>query len=659
MKENWDMDPEMVTGTFSGSQKGFGFISVPGMEEDLFVPMDYTRQAFHGDTVMAMIVAPAEGHGKRAQAHVTRILKRAFTELTGVYQKNKKYGFVVPDLAKIPTDIFIPPKCARGAKNGQRVVVEITDYGSYKKSPEGKIKEILGDADDPSMDSAVVVRAFQIPDAFPKAARRQARMLPDEVPESDKAGRTDLRDLLTVTIDGADTKDFDDAISLTRVAGGFRLGVHIADVSHYVTEGSPLDQEAIHRGTSVYLPGLVVPMLPEALSNGLCSLKAGEDRLTLSCLITLDEKGRVTDHQIMESVIRVDRRLTYPQASEMIEAPDRFGEADADILHMLKDMHDLSLLLREKRRKRGGIDFDLPESKITLDEKGFPVKIEAYDRNEASRLIEDFMLLANETVAEDFYWQELPFVYRCHEAPDTDRIRRLFIFIRNFGYQMNIRQETVHPGEFQKLLGRIEGMPEEVMITRLVLRSMQRAAYTTSNYGHFGLAASCYCHFTSPIRRYPDLQIHRIIKEHLKGGLSEERQAHYRTILPDIAAASSVTERRADEAEREVNKIKKAEYMSQRIGQCYDGVISGLKNWGIYVELPNTCEGLIRLEDLWDDYYLLDDNGCELTGEDHGRVFRLGDPIRIRVLGVDMTTRTVAFEPADEVDGRLRPEDYL
>lgn len=425
--------------------------------------------------------------------------------------------------------------------------------------------------------------------------------------------------------------------------------MHIADVTHYVREKSALDKEALNRGTSVYLVNKVIPMLPHELSNGICSLNENVDRLALSCLMEIDGRGNVIGHEIAETVIRVNHRMSYTQVSHILDGDRELSETYSDSVDMFKSMKILSDLLREKRHERGGIDFDFPESKIILDEHDFPVDIHPYDRNPATKIIEDFMLMANETIAEDFFWQELPFLYRTHESPDADRIRRLMILIKNYGYHLNIKQDSVHPKEFQKLLGRIEGTPEETMISRLVLRSMKQARYTTEDFGHFGLAVSHYCHFTSPIRRYPDLQIHRIIKENIKGRLDDERQAHYYHILPEVAIQTSSTERRADEAEREVEKMKKAEYMSKRIGQRYVGVVSGITNWGLYVELPNTCEGLIRLQDMDDDYYVFDEIGYTLTGEDTGRIFRLGEKVGIIVKDVDFLSKTVNFMPDDTI----------
>ena len=647
-------EPDTFTGKFCGSTRGFGFVTIEGMEQDVFIPADETKGAFHGDTVLIQLVAPAVPAGgtraaKRAEGKVLQIVERGFTEVTGIFQKNKNYGFVIPDNQKIGSDIFIPCGKTMRAVNGHRVVVKLTDYGNDHKNPEGTVTEILGHADDPKTDILAVVKAFDLPTEFPEDVKTQLLSVPESVSPEETEGRRDLRDRMTVTIDGEDAKDLDDAITLEMKDGHYFLGVHIADVTHYVKEGSPLDKEALKRGTSVYLVNKVIPMLPHALSNGICSLNEGVDRLALSCLMELDERGGIIGHEITESVIRVNHRMSYNQVSRILDGDKELTVVYADAVKMFKEMKTLSDLLRKKRKERGGIDFDFPESKIELDDRDFPVDIHPYDRNPATKIIEDFMLMANETIAEDFFWQELPFLYRSHESPDTDRIKRLMILIKNYGYYMNIRQDSIHPMEFQKLLGKIEGTPEETMISRLVLRSMKQARYTTENLGHFGLAVSYYCHFTSPIRRYPDLQIHRIIKENLHGQLDDGRQAHYHHILPDVAVQTSSTERRADEAEREVEKMKKAEYMSKRIGQRYEGVVSGITNWGMYVELPNTCEGLIRLQDMDDDYYIFDENTYTLTGEDTGRTFKLGEHVRIIVKDVDFLAKAVNFMLEDSI----------
>ena len=635
-----------LAGTFSGHAKGFGFVTIEGREQDVFIPADKTKGAMDGDKVQ--IVIEGEAKGKRAEGAVLRILEHANKTVIGFYQKNKNFGFVLPDNQKLGQDIFIPQGKDMGAVTGHKVIVRITDFGDDRKKPEGVITEILGHVNDPGVDILSIIKAYGLPEGFPDEVMVQVAGIPDEVEEEEKKNRLDLRHLQTVTIDGEDAKDLDDAISISKENDDhYTLGVHIADVSHYVTENSPLDKEALKRGTSVYLVDRVIPMLPHKLSNGICSLNAGTDRLALSCLMEIDGKGNVIGHRIAETLIQVDCRMTYTAVNAIVtdRDPDVMEEY-RDFVPMFDLMKELADILRERRKKRGSIDFDFPESKIILDEKGRPVDIKPYERNAATKIIEDFMLMANETIAEDYFWQELPFLYRTHDYPDPEKMKRLGTFINNFGYTIRTQNGEVHPKELQKLLDKIEGTPEEALISRLTLRSMKQAKYTTVCTGHFGLAANYYTHFTSPIRRYPDLQIHRIIKENLRRGLSDRRFAHYDSILPEVAVQCSSMERRADEAERETDKLKKCEYMSKRIGKEYDGVISGVTNWGLYVELPNTVEGLIRVNDLTGDYFVFDEEHMELVGEMTRKSYKLGQKIRVQVADTDKLTRTIDFIPA-------------
>ena len=669
-----------VNGIFSGHPKGFGFVTVEGMEQDVFIPEDKTGAALHGDRVQIVVEPDSRmsgsrsgmgSGGRRAEGAVIRVLEHANEEVVGYYQKNKNFGFVIPDNQKLAKDIFIPQGCDMGAVTGHKVVARIKEFGDANHKPEGVVTEILGHVNDPGTDILSIVRAYGLPEEFPPEVMDEVEGCPDEVAvpgmtrdeetwdgpygigdltspadwTGDLAGRLDLRGLRTVTIDGEDAKDLDDAVTLCRDGqGGYILGVHIADVSHYVKEGRPLDKEALKRGTSVYLVDRVIPMLPHKLSNGICSLNAGTDRLALSCIMELDAQGNVLDHKIAETVIHVDRRMTYTAVNAIVTDGDEAVMAEYEgFVPMFMLMKEVSDILREKRKKRGAIDFDFPESKIILDAQGKPLEIKPYERNAATKIIEDFMLAANETVAEDYFWQSLPFLYRTHDNPDPEKMKQLGTFIHNFGYFIRLQQGEIHPKELQKLLDKIEGTPEEVLLSRLTLRSMKQAKYTTLCSGHFGLAARYYTHFTSPIRRYPDLQIHRIIKESLKGGLGEKRAGHYEAILPGVAMQTSALERRAEEAERETDKLKKCEYMSRFIGQEFDGVISGVTNWGLYVELPNTVEGLVRISELRDDYYIFDEQHYELVGEMTRKTFKLGQPIRVQVASTDRLLRTVDF----------------
>ena len=660
-----------VNGIFCGHPKGFGFVTVEGMEQDVFIPEDRTGAALHGDRVQIVVESQDRGGGRRAEGSVLKVLEHANKEVIGYYQKSKGFGFVIPDNQKISKDIFIPQGCDMGAVTGHKVVARIKEFGDANHKPEGVVTEILGHVNDPGTDILSIVRAYGLPEEFPPEVMDEVEGCPDEVAvpgmtrdeetwdgpygigdltspadwTGDLAGRLDLRGLRTVTIDGEDAKDLDDAVTLCRNGqGGYILGVHIADVSHYVKEGRPLDKEALKRGTSVYLVDRVIPMLPHKLSNGICSLNAGTDRLALSCIMELDDQGNVLDHKIAETVIHVDRRMTYTAVNAIVTDGDEAVMAEYEgFVPMFMLMKEVSDILREKRKKRGAIDFDFPESKIILDAQGKPLEIKPYERNAATKIIEDFMLAANETVAEDYFWQSLPFLYRTHDNPDPEKMKQLGTFIHNFGYFIRLQQGEIHPKELQKLLDKIEGTPEEVLLSRLTLRSMKQAKYTTLCSGHFGLAARYYTHFTSPIRRYPDLQIHRIIKESLKGGLGDKRAGHYEAILPGVAMQTSALERRAEEAERETDKLKKCEYMSGFIGQEFDGVISGVTNWGLYVELPNTVEGLVRISELRDDYYIFDEQHYELVGEMTRKTFKLGQPIRVQVASTDRLLRTVDF----------------
>ena len=638
-----------LVGTFISHPKGFGFVEIEGRSEDLYIPESGVNGAFHQDQVQVELLK-GQG-GRRQEARIVKILSHGLTKVVGTYQKSKSFGFVIPDLEKISTDIYIPAEGSKGAVTGHKVVVELTDYGDDKHKPEGRITEILGHVNDPGVDILSIVKGYDLPVEFEEKLLNQAERVGKPVSEADMAGRRDLRSLQMVTIDGEDAKDLDDAVSLTREGENYCLGVHIADVSNYVQENSALDREALNRGTSVYLVDRVIPMLPHTLSNGICSLNQGEDRLALSCLMKVNKKGEVVSYEIAETVICVDRRMSYTAVRKILEEgdPELIQEYE-ELVPMFQDMQELAAILRKKRRQRGSIDFDFPESKIILDQKGNPVSIEPYERNVATDLIEDFMLLANETVAQHFYWMEVPFLYRTHETPDAEKIEKLATFIHNFGYHIKIKtsDHEVHPKEIQKLLASIEGTEEEALIARLALRSMKQAKYSVECTGHFGLACACYCHFTSPIRRYPDLQIHRIIKEQLRGRLMEKRIDHYKEILPEIARQTSRLERRADEAERETDKLKKAQYMKHHIGETLEGIISGITAWGIYVELPNTVEGMIHVARLTGDYYYYKEETFEMVGRDTGRCFKLGQRLKVFVDSVDMVSKSVDFLLAED-----------
>lgn len=632
---------EHYKGVFQANSRGFGFVAPEDGGEDVFISEDNMLGAFQGDEVEYIITAAPSG--RRREGKIVRILSHTVRKIVGLYEKSRNFGFVRPDNQRYLNDIYIPSGKEMGAMTGHKVVVELTSYGGEHAKPEGRIIEIIGHINDPGTDILSIVMDYGIRTEFPEKVLNQAVRVGKEVSEADCAGRKDLRDWQMVTIDGEDAKDLDDAVSLTMEGENYVLGVHIADVTNYVQERSALDREALERGTSVYLADRVIPMLPQKLSNGICSLNAGENRLALSCIMKISKTGEIVDHEIAETVICVDRRMSYSGVQKILQSDEQALKENEEFVPMILQMKELSDLIRERRGRRGSIDFDFPETKIQLDENGKPVEIRPYERNDATKIIEDFMLMANETVAEEYFWRELPFLYRTHEVPDEEKIRKLSTFINNFGYHIHVRNE-VKPKEIQKLLGKVEGTPEEDLISRLALRSMKRARYTTENTGHFGLAAKYYTHFTSPIRRYPDLQIHRIIKENLRGRLNENRISHYEEILPEVARKCSEHERSAEEAEREVTKMKKAEYMRARIGEEYDGVISGVTKWGIYVELPNTVEGLVHVADMKDDHYEFSEQEYELYGRHTGKTYKLGQRIRVRVADADKVQRTVNFE---------------
>nr|WP_288673394.1 ribonuclease R [uncultured Blautia sp.] len=637
-------------GTFIGHPKGFGFVEIEGQDEDIFIPESDTGTAMHQDKVR-IIIRDDKKEGKRQEGVVVKVLERGMPEIVGTYQLNRDFGFVISDNPKFSKDIFIPRKEAAGIKNGDKVIVVITDYGSGNKNPEGKIKENLGNIRTPGTDILAIVKSFGIPSEFPEKVMKQAQRVPDHVLDADRDGRLDLRHLQTVTIDGEDAKDLDDAISLTKEGDIYHLGVHIADVSNYVQYNSALDREALKRGTSVYLADRVVPMLPERLSNGICSLNQGEDRLALSCLMDINEKGKVVSHQIAETVINVNERMCYTDVKNILEDTDEEAKKRYDaLIPMFFMMKELSGILRNSRHHRGSIDFDFPESKIILNAAGKAIDVKPYEANVATKIIEDFMLMANETVAQEYCTEEIPFVYRTHDNPDPEKVESLLTLLHNQGVKIQKAKEEISPKEIQQIIESIEGLPNEAMISRLVLRSMKQAKYTTECSGHFGLAAKYYCHFTSPIRRYPDLQIHRIIKDNLRGRLMREgRTEHYAEILDEVARQSSVCERRADEAERESDKLKKAEYMSYHLGEEFEGIISGVTGWGLYVELPNTVEGLVHVNTLRDDYYVFDQESYELRGEITKKVYKLGDKVRVRVADADKMLKTVDFELVSDI----------
>ncbi|QFJ55723.1 ribonuclease R [Pseudobutyrivibrio xylanivorans] len=638
---NKDVEPDII-GRFISHKDGFGFIEVEGQDEDYFVGRDNTGFAMQDDIVAAVLTFGAPG--KRQEARVVRIITHGFSEVVGTFESSGTFGFVVADSQKMLRDVFIPAGKDMGAVTGHKVVCHIDDYGDENHKPEGHITEILGHKNDPGVDILSIVKAFGIPTEFPEKVIKQASTVAKPVSEADMAGRNDLRDLCVVTIDGEDTKDIDDGVSLVMDGDNYVLGVHIADVTNYVQESSALDVEALKRGTSVYLADRVIPMLPHTLSNGMCSLNEGEDRLALSCIMTFDKKGNLVDHEICESVIHSNHRMTYTSVYAIMTGDEAEREKYSDVFEMIDNMFELSKILRAKRRKRGSIDFDFPETHIIIDEEnGKVVGLAPYERNDAHKLIEDFMLAANETVAEHFALMESPFVYRVHGAPDPEKMQGLAHFLGACGYSFKGKTDSVKPKEIQKMLDALSGHEDEAVITKMTLRSMQQAKYDVECKGHFGLAAQYYCHFTSPIRRYPDLQIHRIIKDYIRGRMNERKLSHYESILPQVALDTSKLERRAEDCEREVDKLKMVQFMKEFIGQQFEGSISSITGWGMYVELENTVEGLVHVSTLYDDHYEFFEDNLTLVGERTGRTFKLGQPVTVILDSVDEQARTIDF----------------
>jgi ribonuclease R len=636
----------LIRGKLSGHARGFAFVQPEDKTlDDVFIPPTELNNAMHGDTVLVRINPTSSG--ARKEGTIVRILERGVQEVVGTYTESKHFGFVIPDDKKIANDIFIPKHAANGAVEGHKVVVRLTNYPEGRMSAEGEVIQILGHKNDPGVDILSVIHKYRLPQEFPADVIEQANNTPDTISPEDLEGRRDLRDQMIVTIDGADAKDLDDAVTVSKMSNGnYKLGVHIADVSHYVKEGSPIDREAYERGTSVYLVDRVIPMIPHRLSNGICSLNPKVDRLTLSCEMEVNSQGEVVNYEIFPSVIKTTERMTYSDVNKiLVDKDEELRERYAELVPMFELMAELANILRNKRMNRGAIDFDFKEAKILVDDNGHPYDVVIRERSVAERLIEEFMLLANETVAEHFHWMNVPFIYRIHEDPDPDKLRRFLEFITNFGYVVKGTGNEIHPRALQEILEAAQGQPEEMVISTVMLRSMKQAKYDPESLGHFGLSTNFYTHFTSPIRRYPDLIVHRLIRTYLiEGKLDEETQQKWAEKLPDIAEHSSNMERSAVEAERETDDMKKAEFMADKIGQEFDGIISSVTNFGLFVELPNTIEGLVHVSYLTDDYYRFDERHYAMIGERTGNVFRIGDEITVRVINVNKDERSVDFE---------------
>ena len=685
-----------LKGVYSKAKKGFGFVSLSEKElDDIYIPKGSEGNALDGDTVQILITKEKQDDSS-AEGKIVKVMKRAVTEVLGLVKERREGLFLFPDNQKLPSPFYIQPGKSGGAVPGDKVMAKILSYGGVQKEerrgrqgrspiPRGKkspllsypvcgVTEVLGASTEPGVDVLSVIRAFSLPEDFPEEVKIEAEAIPQEVPESilSSKARRDFRTLTTITIDGEDAKDLDDAISLEYFPEKklYRLYVHIADVTEYVKEGSSLDLEALERGTSVYLTDRVIPMLPRELSNGICSLHEGVDRLTLSCIMDYNERGEQLSHEICPGIICSDKRMSYTGVTAVLEeenkstltsfdmenepSSDKKKEEDYSSYLPFKDllisMRELSRLLRHKRVERGGLDFDFPESKVIFNEKGQIAEIRSVIREESHKIIEDFMLAANETVAEEYYWRDIPFLYRVHERPDFDKWQELSRILSNFSILLRAKDpDSIRPKALQGILETIKEKEEEMMLSNLILRSLKQAKYSVECGEHFGLASKYYTHFTSPIRRYPDLQIHRIIKENLFSQESEKRFAHYSRILPDVAMQSSLRERRADEAERDCMKLKKCQYMKNFLGESFPGTISGLTEYGIYVTLENGIEGMIPLRMLNDDYFIFIEKEMITRGERSGKTFRIGDSMSVIVYAVDTLSRTIDFVPAKEL----------
>ena len=644
----------VYTGRIDVNKRGFGFVARGEGKEDIFVPENAMKTAMHGDKVQVKVMRENTG-SRRAEGEVLQIIERKNNKIIGVYEESKAFGFVVPEDTKMHHDVFINKKNRNYAENGDVVVVEITKWPEKGRNPEGLITEILGKKGDKGVDILTVVKKYNLPEEFSPEVIGYTDRIPEEVPEKEIERRRDLRQEMIMTIDGADAKDLDDAVSVFRLENGnFKLSVHIADVTHFVKEGSPIDKEAFKRATSVYLLDLVIPMLPKKLSNNLCSLNPFEPKLTLSCDMIIDPQGKVVEYDIYESIIESKLRATYADVTRVLNGEmDETLEKYKEFVPMIKDMEELQHILEKKRERRGAIEFDFPESKITLDKLGKPVDVSLYPREISNKMIEEFMLACNETVAEHMFWAHVPFIYRIHEEPDEEKLKAFTEFSFNLGYPVKL-YAGVQPKMLQEILEKVKGQPAEPVLSKLLLRSMMQARYAPENIGHFGLAATYYSHFTSPIRRYPDLQIHRIIKEFLNGELDEKRAKKLIPIVAEASKQASEMERVAVEAERELDALKKAEFMKNHVGETFEGIISSVTNFGLFVELPNTIEGLIHITSLYDDYYVYDDRYMTLIGERSGKKFSLGEKIEVLVSNVNLDSREIFFEVSDGEDSEKK-----
>ena len=638
-------------GIFRKNPKGFGFVKIDGQEDEIYIAKENAKDALNGDRVIIEIIEE-KNKVKKAEGKIKRIVKHEKDTVVGTFQNNRNFGFVIPDDKNFGTDIFISKSNFGKARNNHKVLVQITKYPQKGKKAEGKIIEVLGEPNEAGIDMLSLIKEYKLPSTFPEEVVEEAKRAGNKVDKKDIPNRVDLRDHIIFTIDGEDAKDLDDAVRVIKLENGnYRLDVHIADVSYYVKEGSLLDKEALIRGTSIYMLGRVIPMLPRELSNGICSLNAGEDRFTLSCTMEIDQNGKVVSSEVYKGIINVTERMSYTDVQKILDKSDKeVLKRYSKYIQDFETMAELATILKDRRKEQGYLNLDIPESKIELDMNGRVTKIGKYETSFSNEIIEQFMLIANETIAEKFYWLEAPFIYRVHEEPDIDKVKELNKFLFNFGMKIKIANEKVYPTEFAKVLEEIKGKDEEKVVSNLVLRTLKVARYEAENKGHFGIASKYYCHFTSPIRRYPDLFIHRIISEYLENSynMKDSWIEEYEQKAEERARQSSEREKIATKVERDSEDLKKAEYMENKIGEEYEGIVSSVTQFGMFVELENTVEGLIRFENLGDEYFVYDEDRKRLIGERSKKVYTIGDKVKIRVISANKMLRQVDFEICEE-----------
>ena len=644
------MKKENKIGTYRKNQKGFGFVKIDEQEEEIYIARENSLNALNGDTVSIEILQEANREkDKKAEGKIVKIIRHEKDTVVGTFQKSRNFGFVVPDDQNFGTDIFISKSNWGKARNNHKVMVKITQYPKKEKNAEGKIIEVLGGVNEAGVDMLSLIKQYELPYKFPEEVVAEAKSFGNEIDKKDIQNRKDLRKDIIFTIDGEDAKDLDDAIHVEKLSNGnYKLDVHIADVSYYVREKSELDKDAYLRGTSIYMLGRVIPMLPRELSNGICSLNAGQDRYTLSCSMEITPKAKIVNSDIYKAVINVTERMNYTDVQKILDKSDK--KILKKYEKYIKDfelMAELATILKNKRKENGYLNLDIPESKITLDENGFAIDVQKYETYFSNEIIEQFMLAANETVAEKFYWLQAPFIYRNHEAPDLDKVKDLNKVLYNFGYKIKIsKEDIIYPNEFAKILDDVKGKETEKVVSNIILRTLRVAKYEAENKGHFGIASKYYCHFTSPIRRYPDLFIHRIISKYLENDymVNEFWIKKYEKRAEKRAENCSERERTATKVEREAEDIKKAEYMENKIGEEYEGIISSITNFGIFVELENTIEGLIRYETLGDEYFIYNEERREAIGEHSNKIYKIGDKVKIRVADANKALRRIDFE---------------